>query len=68
MATQSSAAPSESNLNLLVWFRESETVGGNSHGAAVGFESEIVGSTTLGLEQQQPIAIVLAEMTTTYNR
>ena len=64
MATQSSAAPSESNLNLLVWFRESETVGGNSHGAAVCFESEIVGSTTLGLEQQQPIAIVLAEMTT----
>ena len=43
------------------------TVGGDSLGAAVGFDSEIVGSTTLGLEQQLPIAIVLAEMTTIFN-
>ena len=70
--SQSSAVSTESNLghfilNFLVWFCETETVGGDSLGAAVGFDSEIVGSTTLGLEQQLPIAIVLAEMTTIFN-
>ena len=40
-------------------------MGGDLLGAPVDFESEIVGSTTLGLEQQLPI--VLAEMTTIFN-
>ena len=59
IASQVSAA-SESNsghfsLDLLVRFRETVTVGGESLGVSVDSDWEDVGSSTLGLEMQEPI-------------